>query len=324
MEPLVSIVVPVYNTAEYVEECIQSVLSQSYKNIELILVNDGSTDGSGEICKKYEDLPNVQYLEQDNLGVVEARKRGVEESHGEWIMFADSDDYLLNDCVKELLSVSKGVDIVIGCHTRNKQLEGASDYYDREAYLFGLCRRQFPIGPYAKLFRTELFRKCELAFAYNYTLREDFLMNLALAKTNKKKIAIWRKPVYFYRIRMNSAIHSHTFDLDTNFDFCNIVDTIVADSLPEEKKRLAMIELRMAYYKIYLEKKDFQGNKRHPFVREIIRLMNEDGSIRLSDRLLLYVSNKRVLKRCHYLNKFIIRFENPYQIFLDIKRIIKK
>ena len=59
LHPFVSIIVPVYNTAEYVEECIQSILSQTYENIELILVNDGSTDGSGEICKKYEHLPNA-------------------------------------------------------------------------------------------------------------------------------------------------------------------------------------------------------------------------------------------------------------------------
>lgn len=321
MSPIVSIIVPVYNTAEYVEECIQSILSQSYKNIELILVNDGSTDGSGEICKKYENQPNVQYIEKENAGVVEARKHGVEEARGEWIMFVDSDDYLLNDCVLELLSVSEDVDIVVGCHTRNKQLIGASDYYDREDYLFGLCCRRFPIGPYAKLFRTELFRKCKLAFAYNYNIREDFLMNLALARTNEKKIAVWKKPVYFYRIRMGSAIHSYYFDLDANYDFCSVVDTIVADGLSEDKKRRAMIELRMAYYKIYLNKNDFQGNKNHPFVREIIRLMNEDGAVRLSDRLLLSVSNKRAIKTCHFFNKVIIRIKNPSMIMGDLKRL---
>ena len=102
---LVSIIVPVYNTAEYVEECIQSILSQSYKNIELILVNDGSTDGSDVVCKKYENLPNVIYIEQENLGTTAARKRGVEESHGEWIMFVDSDDYLLEDSISGFMDV---------------------------------------------------------------------------------------------------------------------------------------------------------------------------------------------------------------------------
>ena len=81
-QELVSIIVPVYNTADYVEECIQSILSQSYKNIELILVNDGSTDGSSEICKKYEDLSIVSYIEQDNGGATAARKRGVDEGCG--------------------------------------------------------------------------------------------------------------------------------------------------------------------------------------------------------------------------------------------------
>ena len=116
--PLVSIIVPVYNTEEYVEECIQSILSQSYKNIELILVNDGSTDDSGYICKKYVNMPNVQYIEQENSGVQAARENGVKASKGEWIMFVDSDDTLPCDSVSSLLSVSDGVDIVVGRHEK--------------------------------------------------------------------------------------------------------------------------------------------------------------------------------------------------------------
>ena len=311
-QAFVSIVVPVYNTAEYVEECIQSILSQSYKNIEMILVNDGSTDGSDQICKKYKNLSNVQYIEKENAGVVEARKRGVEEARGEWIMFVDSDDYLLKDCVLELLSVSEGVDIVIGCHSRNKQLIKASDYYDREDYLFMLSSLRFPVVPWAKLFRTELFRRCQLSFAYNCPPWEDFLMNLALARINEKKIAVWRKPVYFYRIRMDSAIHGHSLDLDYYHSISKVADTIVADGLSQDKKRQAGIELRMKYYKIYLKNNGFQRNKHHPFVKEIIHLMNENRAIRLRDRLLLSVSNKRDFKMYLFLNKFINRIKNFY------------
>ena len=108
LHPLVSIIVPIYNTAEYLEECIQSILSQTYENIELILVNDGSTDGSGEICKKYEHLPNVSYFEQCNSGVVVSRKRGVSEAHGEWIMFVDSDDLLLDGAICKMVDLSDG------------------------------------------------------------------------------------------------------------------------------------------------------------------------------------------------------------------------
>ncbi len=261
MNPLISIIVPVYNTAEYVEECIQSILSQSYKNIELILVNDGSTDGSGEICKRYGNLPNVQYIEKENAGVVDARKRGVESANGEWIMFVDSDDYLLKDSIRELLSVADGVDIVVGNHTKSKKLINAYEYYDSEEYLFMLYCHRLPTYPWAKLFRTELFRKCQQAFAYNYPPKEDFLMNLVLAKTNEKKISIWKKPVYFYRFRMESASHGHSFDLDYLHCICNIANNVVADGLSQDKKRQAGIETRMKYYKVYLKQNDFRGNK---------------------------------------------------------------
>ena len=153
MNPLISIIVPVYNTAEYVEECIQSILSQSYKNIELILVNDGSTDGSGEICKRYGNLPNVQYIEKENAGVVDARKRGVESANGEWIMFVDSDDYLLKDGIRELLSVADGVDIVIGPGSNSTSLNKAPDYFGSKEYLRRLYNKEINATPWAKLFR---------------------------------------------------------------------------------------------------------------------------------------------------------------------------
>ena len=102
---LVSIIVPIYNTAEYVEECILSILSQPYGNIELLLVNDGSTDGSSEICRKYSDLPNVTYVEQENSGTTAARKKGVDSAKGEWILFVDSDDYLLKDSISNMVAL---------------------------------------------------------------------------------------------------------------------------------------------------------------------------------------------------------------------------
>lgn len=318
---LVSIIVPIYNTAEYVEECIQSILSQSYQPIELILVNDGSTDGSGEICKKYEQLPNVHYIEKENAGVVAARKRGVEEATGEWMMFVDADDCLLKDGVSELLSISEGVDIVVGCHAGCTQLINALDEYDREEYLFMLSSSRFPMSPWAKFFRTQLFRECQQAFAHNYPIWEDFFMNLELAKTNNKKVAVCRKPVYSYRVRMGSALSRHPLDLDAYDDFCHIADTIVADGLPEDRKKRAMTELRIRSYQLYLMKNDYQGNKRHPFVQETIRLMNEVGDHRFMDQLILSVSNKSVLWCCLFLNKLIRRMENPSIIVRDFKRL---
>lgn len=100
----VSIIIPIYNSQEYLEECIKSVLSQSYKNIEIILVNDGSVDDSFLICKKYEKLnSNVLVKNQNNLGAVLARKTGIENATGDYITFVDSDDYVDQDYIEKLM-----------------------------------------------------------------------------------------------------------------------------------------------------------------------------------------------------------------------------
>jgi hypothetical protein len=119
---------------------------------------------------------------------------------------------------------------------------------------------------------------------------------------------------------MESASHSRSFDLEYLHCICNTADTIVADGLSQNKKRQAEIETRMNYYKVYLKQNDFRGNKHHPFVKEIIRLMNKDRAIRISDRLLLLVSNKMDYKVYLFMNKFIIRIKNPSLIMKDIMR----
>ena len=118
----VSIIIPIYNSQEYLEECIKSVLSQSYKNIEIILVNDGSVDDSFLICKKYEKLnSNVLVKNQNNLGAVLARKTGIENATGDYITFVDSDDYIGLSHIANLvkaLKVYPEADLVITGATR--------------------------------------------------------------------------------------------------------------------------------------------------------------------------------------------------------------
>ena len=90
-----SIIIPVYNPAEYLEKCLTSVMSQSYKNCEIILIDDGSTDGSGEICQKFKEKDSrIHLIRQENKGLSAARNRGLEVAQGEYITYIDSDDYV--------------------------------------------------------------------------------------------------------------------------------------------------------------------------------------------------------------------------------------
>lgn len=318
---LVSIIVPVYNTAEYVEECIQSILSQSYENIELILVNDGSTDDSGDICKQYENLSNVKYIEQEKTGVQASREKGVKASKGEWIMFVDSDDYILKNCVDDLYALTNGVDIVVGCDTKSEKLKGSTTFFEKEDYLFALYCRKVPFAPWAKLFRKELFDHCHMSFVYRVPIEEDYIMNLALARVNKKKVAVWKKPVYFYRKRIESATHSFSYELDYCYNLCHIVESVLAGSMSEKDLNHGKITICLNYYQRYLRLHGLRGNKNHPLVKEIVRLMNNEKSIRLSDRLILYVSDRRAMKFCLFLRKFVIRIEHPSLIIKDLKRL---
>lgn len=323
-KPLVSIIVPVYNTAEYVEECIQSILSQSYKNIELILVNDGSTDGSDIVCKKYEHLPNVLYIEQSNSGVVVARKRGVEEAHGDWIMFVDSDDLLLEDGVLELMQLSTGVDIVIGISGVNNSLFKKTDCFEWDEYIYGLYDTSIHGGPWAKLFKRELISNCSLAFEYKIRRGQDVLMNLAIANVNRKKVPVCKKSVYYYRMRESSTTHIFKYTFDYCENTCSIAESLVRESIPADKVLMGRISRGMYFYRKVLAENNFQGDRHHPFVKGIINRMNKAKVLRLSDRMILGVSSRSAIKLCMFLSKFVRRIENPSLVIEDIIRLSKK
>ena len=119
---LISVIVPVYNVEEYLEECLESIKHQTYTDIEVILVNDGSTDNSKEICEKYCRQDNrFKLINQENQGLSEARNVGIRESIGEYIYFVDSDDMIKTDILQTLLSFMKDDVDIVGCNYSTKK-----------------------------------------------------------------------------------------------------------------------------------------------------------------------------------------------------------
>lgn len=114
--PLISIVVPVYNIEKYIARCIKSILNQTYDNLEIILVDDGSTDNSARICKSLQNVdPRIIVLSQKNTGLSAARNTGISYSHGEYISFIDGDDYISANFVKEMFEslIANKADIAV-------------------------------------------------------------------------------------------------------------------------------------------------------------------------------------------------------------------
>lgn len=111
--PLLSVVVPVYNTAPYLEQCLDSIMNQTYSALEIILVDDGSTDGAGGICKAYESSDTrVKVVQQQNQGVAIARKNGLEKATGSYVVFIDSDDYIDIDYFEKMINAAGNCDLV--------------------------------------------------------------------------------------------------------------------------------------------------------------------------------------------------------------------
>lgn len=130
-EELLSVVVPVYNVAPYLEQSIRSILDQSYRDIEVILVNDGSTDGSEELCRKYAGTdPRIKLLSQENQGVAKARRNGVELASGKYIAFIDPDDYLDLDLFQRMMESREDFDVVV-CQWFRESEYGVRRAYDK-------------------------------------------------------------------------------------------------------------------------------------------------------------------------------------------------
>lgn len=117
---LFSIIIPVYNVSEYLDRCVQSVLRQTCKDFEVILINDGSTDGSDQICKELEDQNmRIRYFSQENKGLSETRNKGITKAKGEWIIFLDSDDTIEENTLElffKVINKNVDIDIIIANH----------------------------------------------------------------------------------------------------------------------------------------------------------------------------------------------------------------
>lgn len=322
---LVSIIVPVYNTAEYVEECILSILSQSYENIELILVNDGSTDGSGVVCKKYENLRNVIYIEQENLGTTAARKQGVEESHGEWIMFVDSDDLLANSSLLGLMEVCESADIIIAANQRNiDSVKKLPNSISRQKYLEMQYARELSAGPWAKLIRKKLFDDYTLSFPKHVMRGEDYLMNLMLAINNQKDVYVYKHQIYYFRDNTASIRHTHPFTLDYMSELSKRGDNIVKDHIPSDVFLRQRAKQRMFFFLEAMGETKFISDSHHPFVKDIKRCMDELGVWKPMDRWLLSVSSPWAVKMVWNLRRIAKRLEHPSMIIRDLKKFTEK
>ena len=225
MKQKISVIVPVYNVEKYLSRCIDSLIRQSYSNIEILLVDDGSKDESLSICKEYEAKDSrIHVFHKENEGLGLTRNYGVEQATGEYITFVDSDDYLTLDAIDSMVktAVETDADVVIASHyykNKKQEIELSERLYCGTeikeilmVHMMGNNGNQLDALSYTawgKLYKKEIFTKNRLLFPSERKLIWEDLAFSVEAYPLCEKVYILHKPVYYYCFNEGSLTHTY-------------------------------------------------------------------------------------------------------------------
>ncbi len=245
---MISIIVPIYNVERYLERCVNSLISQTYKDIEIILVDDGATDNSGIICDKLgEQDERIRVIHKKNGGLSDARNVGISVSNGKYILLVDSDDYVEYTMCEELIKVAEETDAdlvsfreqkvdeesgaVMGPPLKEtKNVEVMSGYEAGEKYLYG---KYIQHSACSKLYKRKLFDRVVFPVGM---LAEDYATTY-LYVFYSDKVAYYDRKLYFYSIRANSIMTQRSMKLtmDVYKIACKVYE-FELEHYPNEKK----------------------------------------------------------------------------------------
>lgn len=210
----VSVIIPVFNSENYLKKCLDSIINQTLKDIEIILIDDGSTDDSLEIIKQYsQKYSNIIYQSKKNEGQAIARNIGIEMATGKFISFVDSDDYIENTMLETLYkdAIKNDSDIVVCDYVeeyKNKKVSRKSLYVNSDTiqkrYILSVA------GPCSKIIKAEIFKQNNIRFLEN-NIYEDLAIIPSLT-LHTDKISYCEEPLYYYVIRQNSTMQQTKYN----------------------------------------------------------------------------------------------------------------
>ncbi|MBF0713643.1 glycosyltransferase [Gemella sp. GH3] len=324
---LISIVVPVYNVSDYLERCVDSLINQNYSNLEIILVDDGSTDNSGDLCDEFakKDSRIVVY-HKENGGLSDARNYGVMKANGDYIGFVDSDDYVNYNMYNHLYNVAKETDAdIVECnvvrvyangHTRS-HYKGPEykEIIDTKQYLKEILSMDRVYGSvWCKLIKSPLAKQLKFSLGKYY---EDLFYNYDLFNLDNLKIAITSGSYYYYYIRENSIttenFNSKHMDM---LEIMNLIHVFTLENYPEYEE-IAFVRLTFAYLSIFNKLIMVDKYKDFSEYREIVKFFKNNkykiikckkASRSLKLAVILLLLNKNMYKKVlvHYKKKEIL------------------
>lgn len=255
----VSVIIPIYNVEKYLNDCLLSIVNQTFKHYEVILVNDGSSDKSYEIAKKYsEEYGFINLINKENQGLGAARNTGLEQANGKYILFVDSDDYISSEYISKLYNAAEksNSDIVICGHEKiyedNKSnslqmldLDCSKLYSNIEVLKF-IFKRKIRCYAWDKIYKKELFDKHNIKYLEG-RLYEDILTTIKLISISDK-ICFVNDSLYNYRIRKGNitSIKNEKSIVDLNYSI-NEVNKYIKNLKLDDKLKNELINFNTSY-----------------------------------------------------------------------------
>lgn len=310
---LVSVIIPVYNVEKYVRDCLESVINQTYRNLEIIIVNDGSTDRSPQICHEFKD-PRIIFIDKENGGLSDARNKGVEASSGEYITFVDSDDVIHPQLIEELLqNLLKYEGDISGCgfvrYDDKKPIEWENSnnvikkWTSNEAMneLVGGFSNDLTVA-WCKLYPREILMK--FPFPYGKIHEDEFVSYKIISSI---KVYIYSsKKLYGYRQRSNSIMSMYNLSAEKDrIEAKRLIFEYYLKNIKNQRSLarsffLLMRNIELSYYKIC------NVNKNEDYLKELI-VQYED----------LYSNNLNLMKMLNYYERWMLK------LFYKSKRIFR-
>lgn len=255
MNSLVSIIIPAYNVEKYVEKCVLSALNQSYENIEVIVVNDGSTDNTLDILNKIPESDKLKIITKNNGGVSAARNTGIESAHGDYVVFVDGDDYIASDFVEYMLSlaIDTKCDFCLStdCYSKKDDIQSQplhEEVISPEDAVALLISPRVIVGCWNKIYSMSFIKKHNLRFSTELFYGEglNFIIQCAQKSEN---IGVGNKKVYYYR-RNNMGSATTRFNIDKYRNGEKSLDIIKSSIIVTSKKIEEMYILHKSLFSL--------------------------------------------------------------------------
>lgn len=274
----ISIIIPAYNAEKYIDKCLQSIINQTKKEIEIIVINDGSKDSTEKIIKKIKDK-RIKYIKQENKGIGKTRNNGIEKAEGKYLMFIDSDDYIAKDMCEKLFNKAENNKLDMVMCDFYKEFDNGNIEEVHTPYFENASLKENPdiiteyLCPWGRLYSRKMIIDNNIRFVENLKYEDAPFVIEALDRA--KKIGKIQDPLYYYLIHGNSE----TTVVDRRvFDIIKIVDKIRKYSKDKEylKDRIDRLTVRILTNYTIQQRNQKEKNAAKEFIDKAFSYLKEE------------------------------------------------